>query len=387
LTASAQLGSANLTALSNFYEMDQSPHESPIQYFANLSSVFGTPLSQITSMTPSQLAASLNAGRGNGVIFHQGWNPPAGTQPISAANAAALQSAYNADHNIAELIADLYGDMGVSLTRYFNSHLLPYTPPHPPHPPVTPIIKLPPGSTPVETSFDILHDRVFDQAGEDKIVGLQPVVAATGFFEQSGLTGGHTLELYGVNVSAEAATERLKGWITVPLQWTTYASSTFMTYGVDVGAKYEVIRDSGLYLGAHANYLANTGDGAFEDYNMAAGPLLGYTYKINQRFSISSGLLTDYIHPESLENTWLGAAGVNFGVRLSEHIALNTYYSYWRDLGNDNVFLGTDWHEVGVDFAYKLGSSWQVVLGVKTTLGYAGYDYDYEIHAGVGSQF
>ncbi len=400
LTASADLDSGNLVALNNF-TMLEDHGENATKVYGNLASIFNTPISQITSMTPTQLAASINAGlaSGAGINFGLGGNPLSGAQQISGANAAALQSAYNANHNKAELIANLYGSMGVNLAQYFSSQLLPTTPTTPhtpptlpatPATPATPIAKAAPSSPTVETTFDILHDRVFDQtqAGEnEKIVGLQPVIAATSFFEQSGLKGGHDLELYGVNLSAEASTERLNGWVTVPLQWTTYASSTFMTYGVDVGAKYELIRDSGLYLGAHGNYLANTGDGSFEDYNMAAGPLLSYTYKINQRFSISGGLLADYIHPQTLEDTWIGAVGVNLGVRLSQHMALNAYYSYWRDLGNDNVFLGTDWHEVGLDFAYKLGSSWRVVLGCKTTLAYAGYDYDYELHAGVGSQF
>jgi len=147
---------------------------------------------------------------------------------------------------------------------------------------------------------------------------------------------------------------------------------------VDVGAKYELIQDTGLYVGAHGNYLANSGDGSFDDYNWAGGPFLGYTYKISDRYSISTGLLADYVNPQSAEDTWIGAVGVNFGVRLSNHVALNTYYSYWRDLGNDNVFLGNDWHEVGVDFTYTLGHSWRLVLGAKTTLGYEGYDYDYQ---------
>ena len=391
LTASADsLDNSNLAALNQFTLLEYK--ETAVQYYAGLQSIFDTPISQITAFTPAGLRDSLNNGlaSGAGINFGPGVNALAGAHQISQGDAGNLQSIYHSDNNKAELVAYIYGSMGVNLAQVFRSIFLLQT-----------TSTIGPSSPSLATTFNILHDRVFDQiktadeeqsasaqnGDKNKFLGLQPTIEASAFFEQANLKGGMDLELYGVNLSVEESSDRFKCWLTVPLQWTTYASSTFMTYGVDVGAKYELIRDTGLFLGVHGNYLANDGDGSFEDNNMAGGPFLGYTYKINDKFYISTGLLADYVHPQSEEDTWVGAVGVNLGVRLSNHIALNTYYSYWRDLGNDNVFLGTDWHEVGVDLTYTLGRSWRLVLGAKTALGYEGYDSDYQIHAGVGSQF
>jgi len=412
-TASAgNLEAGNLTALNEFTAIEYGA--SAAQVYGNLQTIFDTPIDQITSMTPTALANMLNAGlaSGAGINFGPGINGLAGAQTITVAEASGIQSTYNADHNnIPRLIADIYGDMQVNLAQVFRSILLtpikpatPATPTapiatHKPTAPATPT-SLQPNSSTLVTTFNILHDLVMDQVktvdeeqaatqtGEkSKILGLQPMIAASGFFEQSGLKRGGNLELYGLNLSAEGSSDRFDTWFTVPLEGTTFASSTYMTYGADVGAKYELIQDSGLYVGAHANYLATSGTGSYEDDDWAGGPFLGYTYKINNRFSISTGLLTDYVNPQSGPDTWISAAGVNLGVRLGQHVALNTYYSYWRDLGNDHVILSTDWHEVGVDLTYTLGRSWRLVVGAKTTLGYESYDYDYQIHAGAGTQF
>jgi hypothetical protein len=66
---------------------------------------------------------------------------------------------------------------------------------------------------------------------------------------------------------------------------------------------------------------------------------------------------------------------------------LNTYYTYWRNLGNSEAFLGVDWHDVGMEVTYTIGKSWRLVAGAKTSLAYAGYDSDYEVYLGAGRQF
>lgn len=384
--------------------------ESAQQAFQNLPSLFTIPLSTISTVSVDTLLTDLN----NGLKMPEYYigtiplrvNVISGYQPFTSQQVTALQSWYE-NHEApiynAQLLAMAYADIKVNLQTIDNIVLappksLPSTPPgllvQRPLPPGNPITQVAANDL---YNMDLELMKTADEengaaaktqsGGNDTLAGLHLTSGVNAYFEQSYLTGGRDIELYGMNLDMEAAADRLKGWLAVPLQWATYSSSTYMTYGVDAGAKYELIRDSGLYAGAHAGYMANDGDGSLYENNWQAGPFVGYTYKFGKRFSLSTGVLADYVQPQSSADTWIAGFGANFGVRLTDHIALNTYYAYWRNLAGVQSYIGVDWHDVGMELAYTLGKSWRLVVGGRTSLGYEGYDYDYQVHLGADWMF
>jgi hypothetical protein len=408
LTARAQTGSGNLYWLNRYAEAEFT--ETAAQAYGNVSYIVGPNVSpgDFLNQTAQNLTTELNNDWAAGDVNNLGPLPPghtlhAGRPTISQQAVQAAQAAYVNNLNAAQLLANIYAGFGVNFQGVlFVAKISPVTVPPPAtlRNPYAPAGAVAPGTPAVQVTTTVFQTMIMEkmgtvdeqnaapaQNGNNSLISLHPIAEATAFFEQSSLKAGGNRELYGVDVGVDAATDRVKGWLTLPLQGTTYSSTTYMTYGVDAGLKYEVIQDSGLYLGAHGTYLGNTGTGSYDDYDWQVGPFAGYTYKIGSRYSLSLGALADFIRPELIGDTWLGGFGANLGVRLTDHIALNTYYTYWRNLGSGQAFLGVDWHDVGVELAYNLGKSWRLVAGAVTSLGYEGYDSDYQVYLGTGWQF
>ncbi len=206
-----------------------------------------------------------------------------------------------------------------------------------------------------------------------------------GFYGFGSVKGSNVdFDSYGMNLSASLETEKLEVMATLPIYRTSVGPLDFTTFGIDVGGQYNVFDK--LNVGAHVNYLAYDSDVVTLESSWTAGPFVSYAIDFNERFSLSFGALFDRLAQESGPATWVAALAMNFGIKVTDAVAVNPFYVYYRDL--DAVqFVDADWHDLGIDVSASINDKWSVNMGVKTSLGYDLFDHLTQVHLGTKFSF
>ena len=210
-----------------------------------------------------------------------------------------------------------------------------------------------------------------------------PVVfGADAFYSRHEFDGGAVVKGYGTNLSLTSG-DRFQFRGTLPIYRTEFGGSRATTYGFDANGKYRVSQN--FAVGAHANYLKNDGN-AGDSKSWTAGVYAAAAARASETSVVSFGLLLDRQKPESADETWLGAAGLNWGIALGQATALNPYAVYYRTFdaprGSDR-----DWYDLGVELQFNLSETWAFKAGMKTTLGQRGLDRSYQVYLGSGWKF
>jgi hypothetical protein len=211
---------------------------------------------------------------------------------------------------------------------------------------------------------------------------ITTVFGADAFYSRTEFDGGATVKGYGTNLSL-AFGDRFQFRGTVPLYKTEFGGTDATTYGLDLNGKYRV--SDGFAVGAHANYITNDSDFG-DDKSWTGGVYAAALARAGESSTFSFGLLFDRVKPDGQDETWLGAAGINWGVRLGRATALNPYAIYYHTFdaptGSDK-----DWYDLGTELQFNFSETWAFKTGVKTTLGQRGVKSSYQVYLGSAWRF
>jgi hypothetical protein len=208
------------------------------------------------------------------------------------------------------------------------------------------------------------------------------VFGADAFYQRTELDGGAKIKGYGTNLSVTWG-DKLQLRSTVPLYKTEFGGFDATTYGVDLNGKYRV--SDRLAIGAHGNYITNDSSGG-DSKSVTAGIYAASSARLNEDSSLTFGVLLDHVKPDGTDGVWLGALGVNWGVRLGRNTAFNPYAIYYH---NFDAATGADksWSDIGGELQFNLSETWAFKTGLKTSLGQDGVDKTYQVYLGSAWRF
>lgn len=235
----------------------------------------------------------------------------------------------------------------------------------------------------VQTSiFEKAEPAVSAAAKSAKSAAVTTVFGADAFYQRTELDGGAKIKGYGTNLSLTYGDKfQFRG--TVPLYKTEFGRFDATTYGLDLNGKYRV--SDTFAVGAHANYIANDSD-VGDDKSWTAGVYAASAARLNEDSTLTFGLLFDRVKPDGADATWLGAAGVNWGIRLGRNTAFNPYGIFYRNFDAPRG-ADKDWFDLGAEFQFNLSETWAFKTGLKTTLGQDGVDKSYQVYLGSAWRF
>jgi hypothetical protein len=150
-----------------------------------------------------------------------------------------------------------------------------------------------------------------------------------------------------------------------------------------LNGKYRV--SDSFAVGAHGNYITNHSTAA-DDTSWTAGVYAASAAKMSEDSTLTFGVLLDRVTPDGGTGSWLGAVGLNWGVRLGRNTALNPYVIYYH---NFDAAAGTNqgWSDVGAEVQFNLSETWAFKTGLKTSLGQDGVNTNYQIYLGSAWRF
>lgn len=250
-----------------------------------------------------------------------------------------------------------------------------------------------PNSQPTRVGRQTVQSAVFAKAKPKKeMVQEVRTMAGTDLFADFWeYENGYEGTTYGLN-PAFTFGEKTQFTVTVPIYMEDPDNSDEnYTLGLDGRVKHYITQN--FAVGGHINYLNQHTDGWLDfeqDFEtITGGPFASYNMPLSERINLSFGGLIDYT--ERLEDnsdddgTWLGAAGANLGLSLTDNLALNPFAIYYLDLdAEDNV--DDDFVDLGLEVATNLSETWSLSGGFKTVTSAEDYD-SYEIYLGSVWQF
>lgn len=247
------------------------------------------------------------------------------------------------------------------------------------------------GTANAEVVNNTIQTSIFEKASpavsasaktRDKAGPLVPVFGADAFYGRTEFDGGAKVKIYGTNLSL-AVGDRFQFRGTAPLYKTEFGGSSATTYGLDLNGKYRV--SDTFAIGAHANSIKTDTDFG-DEKSWTAGVYAAAVARVSESSTISYGLLFDRVKPEGVDGAWLGAAGLNWGIKLGRSTALNPYVIYYRNFdtpaGGDK-----DWYDLGLELQFNFSETWAFKTGLKNTLGQSGVDRSYQVYLGSAWRF
>lgn len=230
--------------------------------------------------------------------------------------------------------------------------------------------------------FEKAEPAVSTAAKSAKSATVTTVFGADAFYQRTELDGGAKIKGYGTNLSLTYG-DRFQFRGTVPLYKTEFGNFDATTYGLDLNGKYRV--SDTFAVGAHGNYIANDSD-VGDDKSWTAGVYAASAARLNEDSTLTFGLLFDRVKPDGVDAKWLGAAGLNWGIRLGRNTAFNPYGIFYRNFDAPRG-ADKDWFDLGAEFQFNLSETWAFKTGLKTTLGQDGVDKSYQIYLGSAWRF
>jgi hypothetical protein len=176
-----------------------------------------------------------------------------------------------------------------------------------------------------------------------------------------------TFRVYGTNLSYVTGTRKTSFYAGVPIMRYEHADLSAHVYGLNLGLSR--VLAEGLKSGVSLSGLYNDVRGEPSQRTGSAGIYSSYSrFAMKNRLLWSVGAMLELAGGEGFRRETISTVGISAGYALTHDWTITPYVVYVHNHSLDNG-ADPDYWDLGADLTFRLGNTWQAVIGVKTTVG------------------